>query len=290
MKKILTLCLVAGMLLSSCANKEKEEQLRQAQAMAEASREELASAVSDRDELLNLVNEISSSMEQIKQLENILTVQGGTEAPSAGQKAQIRADIAAIQETLAQRRHQLEDLEKKLRNSNLSNSNLQKTVSSLRQQIDSQSAEINTLRASLDEAKTTIENLDTKVDSLNTTVTEVTAQRDSTENRNVELANELNTCYYAIGNKSELKENKIIETGFLRKTKLMEGDFDRAFFTKADKRTLTAIDLNSNKAEVLTNQPEESYKIVDANGHKVLQITNPALFWSLSNYLVVKID
>lgn len=290
MKKILTLCLAAGMLLSSCANKEKEEQLRQAQAMAEASREELASAVSDRDELLNLVNEISSSMEQIKQLENILTVQGGSEAPSAGQKAQIRADIAAIQETLAQRRHQLEDLEKKLRNSNLSNSNLQKTVSSLRQQIDSQSAEINTLRASLDEAKTTIENLDTKVDSLNTTVTEVTAQRDSTENRNVELANELNTCYYAIGNKSELKENKIIETGFLRKTKLMEGDFDRAFFTKADKRTLTAIDLNSNKAEVLTNQPEESYKIVDANGHKVLQITNPALFWSLSNYLVVKID
>lgn len=288
MKKILTLCLVAGMLLSSCANKEKEEQLRQAQAMAEASREELASAVSDRDELLNLVNEISSSMEQIKQLENILTVQGGSETP--GQKEQIRADIAAIQETLVQRRHQLEDLEKKLRNSNLSNSNLQKTVASLRQQIDSQSEEITSLRANLDQAKTTIETLDTKVDSLNTTVTEVTAQRDSTENRNVELANELNTCYYAIGNKSELKENKIIETGFLRKTKLMEGDFDRAFFTKADKRTLTAIDLNSNKAEVLTNQPEESYKIVDANGHKVLQITNPALFWSLSNYLVVKID
>lgn len=288
MKKILTLCLVAGMLLSSCANKEKEEQLRQAQAMAEASREELASAVSDRDELLNLVNEISSSMEQIKQLENILTVQGGSETP--GQKEQIRADIAAIQETLVQRRHQLEDLEKKLRNSNLSNSNLQKTVASLRQQLDSQSEEITSLRANLDQAKTTIETLDTKVDSLNTTVTEVTAQRDSTENRNVELANELNTCYYAIGNKSELKENKIIETGFLRKTKLMEGDFDRAFFTKADKRTLTAIDLNSNKAEVLTNQPEESYKIVDANGHKVLQITNPALFWSLSNYLVVKID
>ena len=116
------------------------------------------------------------------------------------------------------------------------------------------------------------------------------AERDSTDNANTELTNELNTCYYAIGNKNELKDNKIIETGFLRKTKIMEGDFDRNFFTRADKRTLTQIDLNSTKAEVLTNQPAGSYSIDDLNGHKVLRITNPALFWSLSNYLVIKID
>ena len=120
---------------------------------------------------------------------------------SAGQKAQIRADIAAIQETLAQRRHQLEGPREEapqlqpLQLQPSKDRNLAAPADRL------QSAEINTLRASLDEAKTTIENLDTKVDSLNTTVTEVTAQRDSTENRNVELANELNTCYYAIGNK-----------------------------------------------------------------------------------------
>lgn len=288
MKKILTLCLAAALLFTGCNNKEKEEQLRQAQAVAEASREELADAVSDRDQLLGLVNEISSSMEQIKQLENILSVSGGNETP--GQRDQIRADISAIQETLVQRRHQLEDLEKKLSKSNLNNGKLQQTITSLRSQIDSQAGEITALRASLDEARTKIGTLDAQVDSLSTTVTTVTAERDSTDKQNAELTNELNTCYYAIGNKNELKQNNIIETGFLRKTKIMEGDFDRAFFTKADKRTLTAIDLNSNKAEVLTKQPESSYRIVDVNGHKVLQITNPALFWSLSNYLVVKID
>ncbi len=101
---------------------------------------------------------------------------------------------------------------------------------------------------------------------------------------------ELNLCYYAIGTKSELKENRIIETGFLRKTKIMKGDFDKSFFTVADKRTLTTIDLNSDKAEVLTNQPASSYVMGDTNGHKVLRITNPAAFWSLSNYLVIKID
>lgn len=289
MKKIVILCLSAALLATtSCGNKEKDEQLRQAQAVAEASREELADAVADRDQLLGLVNEISSGMEQIKQLENILTVQGTGETP--GQKEQIIADIAAIQKTLQDRRERLEQLEKKLKNSNLSNSKLQQTIASLNSQIDSQSAEINTLRANLDAAKTRIGELDIQVDSLATTVNTVTAQRDSTETQNEKLSNELNTCYYAIGNKSELKDNKIIETGFLRKTKLMEGEFDHNFFTKADKRTLTTIDLNSNKAEVLTNQPKDSYTILDMNGHKVLQITNPARFWSFSNYLVVKID
>lgn len=288
MKKLLVLCVAASLLAGACGNKEKEEQLRQAQAVAEASREELADAVTDRDNLLGLVNEISSSMQEIKQLENILAVNGNNETPN--QREQIRADIAAIQQTLAQRRQQLEDLEKKLSKSSLSNSKLQQTIASLRTQIDSQTQEINTLRASLDDANARIGSLGAQVDSLNTTVTAVTAERDSTDKQNTELTNELNTCYYAIGNKSELKENGILETGFLRKTKIMEGEFDRSFFTKADKRTFTSIDLNSSKAEVLTKQPASSYRIVDVNGHKVLQVTNPALFWSLSNYLVVKID
>lgn len=288
MKKIITLALTALLIASSSCSNKKEEELRQQQALNEATAEELRSAVADRDQLLGLVNEISSGMDQIKQLENILTVNAANETP--GQRDQILADIAAIQQTLVQRRERLAELEKKLNSSNLSNSNLKKTISQLQNQIDSQTREIESLRSNLDEAKAHIENLNTQVDSLSTTVNTVVAERDSTDNANTELTNELNTCYYAIGNKNELKDNKIIETGFLRKTKIMEGDFDRNFFTRADKRTLTQIDLNSTKAEVLTNQPAGSYSIDDLNGHKVLRITNPALFWSLSNYLVIKID
>lgn len=289
MKKIIILCLSAVLLATTaCTNKEKEEQLRQAQAVAEASREELAEAVADRDQLIGLVNEISSGMEQIKQLENILTVSGTSETP--GQKEQIIADINAIQKTLSDRRERLEQLEKKLKASNLNNAQLTKTIETLNAQIASQTSEINSLKSNLDEAMARIGELGVQVDSLSTTVETVTTELNNANDQNTQLTNELNTCYYAIGNKSELKENKIIETGFLRKTKLMEGDFDRNFFTVADKRTLTKIDLNSEKAEVLTNQPKDSYTILDLNGHKVLQITNPALFWSLSNYLVVKVD
>lgn len=288
MKKFIILFFAAAAMLQSCGKTEDEQQQADQEAINEATRQELADAVSDRDQLLTLVNEISQDMNQIKQLENILSVSGTTE--TADQRDQIRADIAAIQQTLQQRRERLDDLERRLNNSNLTNSNLQTTVRTLREQIESQTEEISQLRGNLDEARTQIGALDAQVDSLHETVTNVTAELDSTTTVNQSLTTALNTCYYAIGTKDELKEKHIIETGFLRRTRLMEGEFDQNFFNSADKRTFVSLDLNSNKAKVLTNQPADSYRIVEANGHKVLQVTNPAKFWSLSNYLVIQID
>ncbi len=229
-------------------------------------------------------------MDQIKRLENILTVTNGMKGETASQRAQIQADIAAIQQTLQQRREQLADLEAKLNKSNVNNASLRKTIETLRGQINSQSAEIETLRANLDSANRTIGTLTASVDSLNTTVTTVTGERDAAQQESTELTNELNTCYYVAASNKELKDHKIIESGFLRKTKLMKGDFDQSFFTVGDKRTLTSLPLHSKKARVLSNQPAASYQIVDEDGQKVLKITNPDLFWSLSNYLVIKID
>lgn len=289
MKKLILLALSAAVILGSCNNK-SEEEAAQEEALQDATKQELATAVADRDRLLGLVNEISSGMDQIKRLENILTVTNGMKGETASQRAQIQADIAAIQQTLQQRREQLAELESKLNKSNINNANLKKTIQTLRAQIDSQAAEIETLRTNLADANAKIGTLNTAVDSLNSTVTTVTGERDAAQQESVELNNELNTCYYVIASNKELKAHKIIESGFLRKTKIMKGDFDQTFFTTGDKRTLSEIPLHSKKAQVLTNQPASSYRIVDQNGQKVLQITNPDLFWSLSNYLVVKID
>ncbi len=285
MRKLIAIGITGILILSGCTDKKK---LEEAERQNDATRAELIEAVNDRDQLLSLVNEISAGMDQIKQLENILSVSGKNETP--GQREQIQADIAAIQQTLQQRREKLAELEKKLSASSVANTELKKTIASLRSQIDSQAGEITALRTDLSAATGKIGELDATVDSLHTTVTTVTAERDSTEQQNTIITNELNQCFYAIGTKSELKDNKIIETGFLRKTKLLKGDFDQSFFTTADKRTLTTLDLNSDKAEVLTNQPAGSYVITEVNGHKVLRITNPVAFWSLSNYLVIKID
>lgn len=289
MKKKLLFGLVALLGLAACNSGKSEEEMAE-QARADATKQELETAVADRDQLLSLVNEINTGMEQIKQLENILTVSNNIPGETTGQREQIQSDIAAIQKALQERRLKLAELEKKLDSSNLTNNNLRKTIASLRGQIDSQAKEIETLKSNLGEANERIGQLDAAVDSLNTTVNDVANERDLAQQESIELANELNTCYYVIATKSELKDHKIIETGFLRKTKLMKGDFDQNFFTTADKRVLTSIALHSNKAEVLTNQPKNSYTIEDNNGQKILKITNPDLFWSLGNYLVIKID
>lgn len=289
MKKKLLFGLVALLGLAACNSGKSEEEMAE-QARADATKQELETAVADRDQLLSLVNEINTGMEQIKQLENILTVSNNIPGETTGQREQIQSDIAAIQKALQERRLKLAELEKKLDSSNLTNNNLRKTIASLRGQIDSQAKEIETLKSNLGEANERIGQLDAAVDSLNTTVNDVANERDLAQQESIELANELNICYYVIATKSELKDHKIIETGFLRKTKLMKGDFDQNFFTTADKRVLTSIALHSNKAEVLTNQPKNSYSIEDNNGQKILKITNPDLFWSLGNYLVIKID
>lgn len=288
MKKLIFITLMAATLLSSCADNKDREEKEQAQALAAASQEQLAEAVQDRDQLLGLVNDISADMSEIKRLENILTVSGGSETPN--QQDQIRADIAALQQTLQERRTRLEELEKKLKNSDLTNSKLKQAITNLRAQIDSQASEIEQLKTSLNEANTRIGELNTAVDSLNTTVADVTNAKKEAEQKSEDLANELNTCYYAIGSKSELKSHNIIETGFLRKSKLMKGQFDQKFFTTADKRSLSSISLHSKKAEVLTNHPADSYEIETRGEQKVLVIKNAAKFWSLSNFLVVKID
>ena len=70
----------------------------------------------------------------------------------------------------------------------------------------------------------------------------------------------------------------------------MPDDFEQSYFTKADKRSLTTLQLHSKKAKVLTNQPVDSYEISDQDGQKVLIIKDATKFWSLSNFLVIQID
>ena len=131
------------------------------------------------------------------------------------------------------------------------------------------------------------------MDSLNTVTKNVTREKEAAVQETKQLTHEvdnLNTCYYVIGSKKELKANKIIETGFLRKTKILQGDFEMSYFTKADRRTLSEIPLHSNKAQLMTNHPSDSYEIVDHGNGKVLHILNAARFWEKSNFLVIKID
>ncbi len=260
------------------------------QSLMEASRQELATAVEDRDSLMVLVRMISDDMEKISRIENVVSVTGLNADENPRQRARLLAELTAIRKTLQQRRERLAVLEGRLRESSLYSDELQGAIDAMRRQIDRQNTEMDSMRTRLTRANETIGSLNRTVDSLNTAVTEVTGQKTAAETEATGLKNELNTCYYVAATKAELKTHNILETGFLRKTRLMKGDFDKTFFTTADKRRLRQIALPSQKASVLTNHPASSYRIVDVENQKTLTITDPERFWSLGNYLVIRID
>lgn len=253
-------------------------------------RDSLQQVIANQDSLLSLINELGDGMEQIKMLENILSSEN-LQSETPDRRDKIRNDMADIQRTLNERRQRLAELEARLNKSNANNAHLRQAITSLKSQIAAQVTTIESLRKDLASANIYIDQLTQNVDSLNTTVANTIEEKNVVEQKNEELTNQLNTCYYVIGSKSELKAHDIIETGFLKKTKIMPEDFQRNYFTTADQRRLTSLPLHSKKAKVLTSQPSDSYQIVnDANGMKVLNITNPEKFWSTYKYLVIQVD
>lgn len=70
----------------------------------------------------------------------------------------------------------------------------------------------------------------------------------------------------------------------------MKGDFDHDAFRACDKRTLKELNTNSRKCKILSNHPGNSFRICDETGEAIILISDPELFWSLTNYLVVQTD
>ena len=272
-------------------NQLEQEAMRQDSINA-ALQDSINTANAEKDSLMQLMGDIADGMQQIKELEDIVSV-NNLNGETPDRKKQLRDDIVLIQQSINKHKQRLADLERRLKQSTNYNATMQKSIDNLKAQLEDQQKTINGLTEQLAAAHIQIKNLNQSVDSLNTVTKNVTREKDAAVQETKQLTHEvdnLNTCYYVIGSKKELKANKIIETGFLRKTKILEGDFEMSYFTKADRRTLNEIPLHSNKAQLMTNHPKDSYEIVDHGNVKTLHIKDAHRFWEKSNFLVVKVD
>lgn len=281
-------CVLLAVAAASCnSGKLKEAETQNAQLD-----DSLKVALENQDSLFSLLNDITAGMEQIKSMEQLLSSSPNLSSESQSRREAIKNDMALLQQALQNRRERLAELESRLSKSTANNQTLRKTIENLKASLSEQSGTIENLRRDLASAHIEIERLDSTVSSLNAAVDTISAAKAVTDEQLANTTNELNKVYYVFGTKSELKEHNIIEGGgFLRKTKIMESDFDQSYFTTADRRELTYIPLYAKKAKIMTKQPDSSYELVDdSNGQKVLKITNPDDFWKLSNYLVIQTD
>ena len=284
MKKLLFLSVCVA-LLSSCGNRSQNEALK-------AQNDSLTVALSERDaeleSIMSAFNEVQEGFRLINEAENRVDLQSGAiEGATASQK--IKEDIRFISEKLQSNREQIAKLEEQLKNSKYATSQMKKALANLNAELEAKTQQIATLQTELASKNIRIAELDDVVAGLNENVKDLIAENEVKSATVASQDKALNTAWFVYGTKSELKEQKIISSKLLQKTKVLENDdFNKDYFTQIDIRTDKTIQLYSKTAEFLPTHPEGTYELVkDNDGLLTLLIINPNKFWSVSRYLVI---
>jgi chromosome segregation ATPase len=284
MKKLLFLSVCVA-LLASCGNAGKNEALKAENDSLTAT---LASRDAELEEIMAIFNDVQEGFRLINEAENRVDLQSGSlEGATPAQK--IKEDIRFISEKLQSNREQIAKLEEQLKNSKHNSAQFKKAIANLNAELQAKAEQIETLQTELASKNIRIAELDDAVAGLTQNVADLIAENKVKSATVASQDKALNTAWFVFGTKSELKEQKIIESKFLQKTKVLsDAEFNKDYFTQIDIRTDKEIKLYSKNAELLTTHPAGSYELAkDAKEQLVLKITNPAQFWSVSRYLVI---
>ena len=281
MKKILffAACLFA---LVACDNGKSSSDMSGA-----GQKDSLQKVIEQKDneinDMMGILNEIEEGFRLINEAENRVSV--AKDGEGANRQQRIRENMQFIQQRMAENRELIAKLQKQVKNGSIKSEQLQKTIENLTKELEAKNNQIKDLYAQLEAKDIHIEELDRTVSTLNKNVN--TLQDDNAKKANTINAQDkqINTAWYVFGTKKELKEQNILVDG-----KVLQGNFNKNYFTKVDIRSLKALKLYSKSAKMLTMHPSSSYKLErDAQKQYVLHITNPQLFWSTSKYLVVQV-
>ena len=287
MKKSIIYLALGALLLSSCAGKDDKKIQEDSMKIATLT-EEYNEATSFNDSLMLLMGDIYTGLDSINAQEGLLYNMGSGD--NTDRRAEIRQNLANIKARLNANKQVLDQMQAKLDASGNQNAVLNKTITQLKQRLESQDKKIADLETQLATAKEEITNLSNQVTETQEQVKTETAAKEQAQAEAAASDAAANTVYYAIGTNKELKKNGLLEKKFLGQTKVLKGDeINLGYFTKVDKRNLKSIP--SKKVKIWTSVPQESYRIVEnADKTKTINILNPNEFWKYSPYLVIQVD
>ena len=188
-------------------------------------------------------------------------------------------------------REQIAALEKKLKNSNAATAHLRTIIQSLNDQIAAKDAELDQLRKELSNRNVSIEylmasmkSLQDKSDRQQQTITQQESALQAKDDQ-------INEGFVKMGPKSELKKLGLLSGGsLLKKSKVDYDNMDKKLFQRIDIRKTKRIEIPFKKAKILTAVPSDSYSMEQRDDYNYLIITNVERFWSVSNYLIIQTD
>ena len=282
MKKLFFASLCLAALVGCQDNKSKVDNA------VSAERDSLNKVIAQKDneinDIMSTFNQIEEGLREIGQAEGRISVARDGEGASRTQR--IAENMQFIRQTMQQNRELIDKLRTQLRESSINGEQLKKTIESLALQLEEKDKQLQQLRAELDAKDIHIMDLDEKIANLNTNVSNLSSESAKKSETISAQDKQLHTAWFVFGTKKELKDQQILKNG-----KVLQGNFNKEYFTKVDIRVDKEIKLYSRSAKMLTSHPSSSYTLQrDANKQYVLRITDPQLFWSTSKYLVILVD
>lgn len=290
MKKLIYLILIVPLFIG--CNQKKLDNL-------EGRNDSLMQQAYAKDQALNdflkAMNDIQFNLDSIKAKEMIIneTTEGKVELKKSA-KDLIIEDINTIYSLLEENKQKLADLRKQLGKSNYQVTELEKMLASMSKQLEQKDQEIASLTEMLNQMDVKIVALTKDVDRL-TQEGDMKAETISQQSKEIEAKTiAINTAYFVLGTKKELKEANIItsEGGFIGigKEKKLADDFNVDDFTRIDIRDVKSIPAPGKKIEIVTSHPADSYTVENEDDERVIVIKNIDNFWKNSRYLVIVVQ
>lgn len=296
---------IAACVLSLAAcNQDKKPAISPEQIQNDSLRAIITARDNEINDMMGTLNEIQQGFAEINEAENRVTV--AKDGEGRDKTAVIKENIQFIAQRMQENRDLIKKLQEQLRTTGFKGEQMQKAIESLNAQLVEKDKELRALRAELEKKNIHIKELDQTISGLNSDVAALQTDKQNLQtdkqnlqtekqnlqnesNRKTETINtqdkQLNTAWFAFGTKKELKRQNVLVKG-----KVLQGSFNKNYFTKIDIRETRELKLYSNNAKILTSHPASSYSLTkDASGQYVLRISDPATFWSTSKYLVVQV-
>ena len=284
MKKLAVLFVCAAMLASCDGFKGGSKDLK---AENDSLLMELNQRNAELDDMMGTFNEVQEGFRKINAAESRVDLQRGTITEnSASAKQQIASDIEFISKQMEENKAQIAKLQAQLKNSSYNSAQMKKAVAALTAELNAKQQRIEELQTELASKNIRIQELDPAVSDLSAAKETLVAENEAKAKTVAEQDKSLNAAWFVFGTKSELKAQKILQSGDVLKS----ADFNKDYFTQIDIRTTKEIKLYSKRAELLTLLPAGANELVkDDKGQLTLKITNPTEFWSISRYLVIQV-
>lgn len=277
-------------LVFSCKNEKVD--MQQFVAERDSILQDNRSKTQQLDELNGVLSTIAIGLDSIAVQENILFNGSGRDGVRLD-KHEIAARLNGMADILARQRAKIQALQDSLANRKTSQSveHLQRVVEFLNQQLAEKDQVIKSLRADLNNSKKDITQLRASLSDMKNRAVKAENKTQVLTTALSKQDDVINECYVRIGTKKQLSAAGLLKGGFLQKKKVNYEDVDKSKFNAVDIRKFREITLKSNNPKILTPQPSNrSFHFEESgDGSCTLVITNPTLFWSVSNYLIIQL-